>query len=106
MNDEEKLVTQRFVALEESIDRLCKVLSTWANEVCKALAPILESVQKCLQIVHCEWKSAYAEAGTPYGDSDEGMYFWLGALSKAHALRMEADEIESHLEWLAEWRRK
>jgi hypothetical protein len=83
-----------------------EVITLWARSVALALEPAIIAATEAAQIIHDVWWRAYSEAGMPYGASDDGMYAWLEARSKALALRREADEIESHLEWMAEWRRK
>jgi hypothetical protein len=103
--------------IEDSFSRMADILNkaqaaifegvtAWARSLALALEPAIITLTEAMQIIHDAWWRAYSEAGMPYGDSDDGMYAWLEARSKAQALRREADEIESHLEWLAEWRRK
>lgn len=69
-----------------------------AGQVVHQLTPMFQQIST---LIH----EQYEEAGSPYGDTQEGMMQWLKEMGEKHHRQNEAELLQVHLELLEYARR-
>lgn len=81
-----------------------RVLTEWADGFVKAMNDTLRRFAKASKpLVDAVW-TGYRTAGSPYGESEEGMLRWLGEQRQIADARWEAERRASIQETCAELR--
>ncbi|MHC4984509.1 MAG: hypothetical protein ACYTF6_15260 [Planctomycetota bacterium] len=95
---ESDVIVEKWFQAKEALER---VFQNWLQ----ALRPLYDAVLQVCQIFYDAFWQAYLEAGTPYGENDEGMWRWARECAEAERLRREADDIELYHRQMASFRR-
>lgn len=86
--------------------KIGEALSQTMVSLAEELRPALERFGEALKVLHeISWR-VYREAGAPYGETEEGMWRWMGECATAERFMMEAERLISWHRVMADLRRR
>ncbi len=76
------------------------------NAIAEQLTGAFEQLGSAMQTLYNIFWETYRNAGSPYGDTDDGLLRWAKEVSEAQRMKMEAERILTHHQMLADFRAK
>lgn len=96
MSDDQQHITGD--ALAEAARQMLTSIAETITTTFNAMIPVMQSIQDAF------W-SAYREAGTPYGDTPEGLMHWMDDVGKVNRMQQEIEYIRNYHQMLIDARR-
>ncbi len=98
MSEPERTTEEALAAIREMGDqfrqdlpRVIEAINGWLEAFANAILPVLEAVAPALEVMWLSLRAEYHNAGSPYGDTEDGALRWLREQGVLAAAEREAE---------------
>ncbi len=111
MNKPEPTTEESLAAMREMVDQfrqdlphVVEAINGWLEAFAKAMLPVLEAIAPALDVIWLGLRAEYHKAGSPYGDTDDGVIRWRKEQGELAAAEREAEYQREHTQMYLDMR--